>query len=411
VTAILTPVNGGSAKRAEGKRLWRKQLLPVGKINYKGETVDFSQEYLAELVRSFNSGAYDQVPFQLADGENKHTQLPERFHGEVRAIELTPEGLDIVVAATKAGHEVLSTNPRLGISARIVESLTHARDGKSFSSAIQHVLGTLDPVVTGMTPWRAIEASRTDADGTTIDLSNTQFEGAADAAPGQENDDMALTDAQQKNLEKLLNLDPEKLDSIIAGADTQRVTDEDLDRLLAEIENDETDGGDGDGDGDEDGEGDGDGSETGAKAPQKVTATLSQADRARLELANSAAAESREGFLALRQQLDSKDYEAERTAIARKYGIPPYIVDLARPALEGTGRVISLSNGDTADVGPMFRRTYEEIGKLVRLLDLGSELGQALDLSNDGEGQQAETRVTERTALVSTLLNGNYGLK
>lgn len=406
MTAILTPINGGKAKpSAGGKRLWRKQLLPVGRIIYKGEPVDFSQEYLEELVRSFNSGAYDQVPFQLADGENKHTQLPERFHGEVRAIELTPEGLDIVVAATKAGHEVLSTNPRLGISARIVESLTHARDGKSFRSAIQHVLGTLDPVVTGMTPWRAIEASRTGDDGTTIDLSNTTFEGAADAAPGRENDDMALTEAQQKNLEKLINLDPEKLDAIIEGSPVQRVTDEDLDRLLAEIENDTAGDEDGGEDGDEDG-----GTET-VTPPAKVTAQLSQADRAKLELANSTAAESRDGFLALRQQLDSKDYEAEREKISRRHGIPGYIVDLARPALEGTGRVISLSNGDTADVGPMFRKTYEEIGKLVKLLDLGEELGQALDLSNDGEAGRVQERTTERTELVSTLLNGNYGLK
>lgn len=216
---------------------------------------------------------------------------------------------------------------------------------------------------------------------------------------------MALTEAQQKNLEKLINLDPEKLDAIIEGSPVQRVTDEDLDRLLAEIENDTAGDEDGGEDGDEDG-----GTET-VTPPAKVTAQLSQADRAKLELANSTAAESRDGFLALRQQLDSKDYEAEREKISRRHGIPGYIVDLARPALEGTGRVISLSNGDTADVGPMFRKTYEEIGKLVKLLDLGEELGQALDLSNDGEASRVQERTTERTELVSTLLNGNYGLK
>jgi hypothetical protein len=71
-------------------------------------------------------------------------------------------------------ERVLTENPGLGISARIVEDYARS-DGQFFPAAIQHVLGTLDPRIPELGPWQLVEASN---DGSiVIDLSACQFGG------------------------------------------------------------------------------------------------------------------------------------------------------------------------------------------------------------------------------------------
>jgi len=133
MNALLTPYDKGDAKPA-GRNLFRKQLLPIAKINYKGRPIDFTRDYLAGLVKAFNDRAYDQVAFQLADAANTHTDDPERFRGEIAALEMTDDGLDVIVAATEDGSRLLRENPRLGVSAKIIEDYDRA-DGKFFARA------------------------------------------------------------------------------------------------------------------------------------------------------------------------------------------------------------------------------------------------------------------------------------
>ena len=82
MTALLTPYDKGTAKPA-GRNLFRKQLLPIARIDYKGRIIDFTKEYLSGLVKAFNNRAYDQVPFQLAPHGNS-TQTT-RSAGAVRS--------------------------------------------------------------------------------------------------------------------------------------------------------------------------------------------------------------------------------------------------------------------------------------------------------------------------------------
>ena len=81
---------------------------------------------------------------------------------------------------TPRGEEVLRENPKLGVSARIVEDYARS-DGKHFTAAIQHVLGTLDPRIPGLGAWEAIEAASPVPD-TVIDLSGESFAGEVDLA-------------------------------------------------------------------------------------------------------------------------------------------------------------------------------------------------------------------------------------
>jgi hypothetical protein len=67
-------------------------------------------------------------------------------------MQVEPDGLYVTLNPTERGARVLAENPGLGVSARIVEQYQRA-DGKFFPAAIQHVLGTLDPRVTGLGAW------------------------------------------------------------------------------------------------------------------------------------------------------------------------------------------------------------------------------------------------------------------
>ncbi len=115
------------------------------------------------------------MPFQIAPDDNRHTNDPERFRGEILDVEVGPDGLYGTVKTTPAGEQILSENPGLGVSARIVEDYARS-DGQFFSAALQHVLGTLDPRIPSLGPWQAIDASNSGE--LVIDLSAYQFDGA-----------------------------------------------------------------------------------------------------------------------------------------------------------------------------------------------------------------------------------------
>jgi hypothetical protein len=170
--AVLTPFTASEAVEL-GNRTWRKRVLPVGDVEYKGRLLHFTKDYLGRLVSAFQNRAYDQVPFQLADHANTHTNDPERTRGEITAMELGDDGLWITAELTPEGEKVLKDNPRLGVSARIVEGYDRS-DGKHFGEAIQHVLGTLDPRIPGLGAWTAIEAASPVPDQV-VDLSAESF--------------------------------------------------------------------------------------------------------------------------------------------------------------------------------------------------------------------------------------------
>src|ERR1017187_2819096 len=398
-TTVLTPVDRGNARQS-GASLWRKQLLPIAKINYKGRLIDFTREYLTGLAKAFNDRAYDRVPFQLADRDNAHTDDPERRRGWVNGLEVTDDGLDIIVSANDAGDALLRDGPELGISAKIIEDYERA-DGKFVPAAIKHVLGTLDPRLTGMRPWQAVEAANDD--GEVIDLTALEYaqddpeqpvqpELPADPAPTMEDNQMALTADQEARLAKLLDLPDDRFDALLAEPETAaedetELTEAELDALLAEVETEIT-------------------AETETAAePELVSAgaQLSNEAQAGIDLANARADEMSMQLARVRKQLDTAAYESERDALMRVHGIPPRITDLARSLLEGEGRTVDLANGKSADAGAIVRKVLAEIGKTVKMLELSVEPGPPLDGGADAERAAADQAVAERGELVSSV--------
>ena len=405
-TTVLTPMDRGKA-RPSGASLWRKQVLPLGEIDYKGRKITFSREYLAGLVKAFGDKAYDVVPFQFADGANTHTNAPEQRRGTVRDLELTPDGLDIIVETGADAGKHLAEYPDLGVSARIVEAYDRA-DGKFFPAAIQHVLGTLDPRITGLRPWQAIDAANDD--GEVLDLTGSEYATAstdsgmpadttppAVPAPAPKETGMAFTPDQEARLARLLDLPDDQFDAIITAdtepaAEEEQLTDEELEKLIASLPADEPAV-----------EPEIEPAPEGETEKVPVGASLSVEAQAAIDLANSRAEETSIELARVTSALNRAAFEKERDHYSREYGIPPRITDLARPVLEGEGHVVELANGSSVDAGSIVRKVLSEVGKTVKMLDLSGEMGSPLDGGRDAERAAEEQTAKDRSELVGAV--------
>jgi hypothetical protein len=311
--ALLAPLDRQEAVELSST-LWRKQLLPRGTINYKGRKISFDDQYLSDLASSFRGRAFDQVAFLLAKDDNSHTMDPERFRGEVKGMEVTDKGLDVLLDLTEDAADLVRKNPNLGVSARIIEGLDRA-DGAKFPRAIQHVLGTLDPRVTGMTSWQEVSLSEEVGDTVDMTTEEVQMSQTKDEAPpvetsSSDTDPPAHPEPNTvPGAPDLSNL-PTEEEILMDLVPDQPVTDPNLQRI------------------------------------EELELKL-----ARQEFANEA-----------RQWIDK--------------GVPPALVMLAKPVLElPQAPVIDLSNhgGDTIDVAKVLRDILEET---TGFIEMATERGQ-----------------------------------
>ena len=213
---------------------------------------------------------------------------------------------------------------------------------------------------------------------------------------------MALTDAQEARLARLLDLPDDQFNAVLAaggetaatGDDGEQLTDEQLQELIDSLPDEPDDerasGGD-----------DAEGTREGDREPVTAGASLSAEAQAQINLANSRAEETSLELARVTAALNRAAFEKERDWYSREYGIPPRITDLARPVLEGEGHVVELSNGSSVDAGAIVRKVLKEVGQTVRMLDLSGELGTPLDFSADAERQAEEKAAQDRAALVS----------
>lgn len=312
-------------------KLWRKQILPKGSINYQGRQIRFDSSYHKELVQNYKNGAYPQVPFQLADATNTHTNDPERTRGEMVDLRAEPDGLYGYFKLTDP--TVVLNNQNLGVSCRIVEGYTRESDNKYFGKSLQHVLGTLDPRVVGMKPWESVELAGTQTDSV-VDLSNQFYTKDGGEMPdGTETKHVVeLSTAQLERLQEMLAEEETEeegadLDGAFDDLDPADFADGDEEDLLdSELE----DGGD----------------------ESVALAAVSNLQNQVLELTN---------------KLERRDGEVELAQLAAT-GLAPAILEAARPLLAIQSGTIELSNG--AQVSPA-----RQVRTLLRTI---------LDLSNKG---------------------------
>lgn len=333
----------------DGKLAFWKQILPLKSIDYTAkdgsrQKIDFTKEYLTDLA---SNKAVDKIGFLLADKDNAHTMDPERWRGDVTAMEVREDGLygKIVFPSAEAAKAVLE-NPELGVSARIREGVQRS-DGSTVNRGIIHVLGTLDPQVSGMSPWQTADLS---IEGDYLDLSDKEYSDMADK-PSEK----ALADYTE--------------------ADIDKMTDEELDKFLAEFvpEFDAYNGDEPTDEADEDeSEDDHEDEDEDDKALVGAGADMSAKVSQDIELANQQVASANaRASEALRRVAEAEWREERGTYLSD--GVPPHALDLAAPVLNrADDMVIDLSNADEADVN---------VSQVVRgLLDA---LKGTVDLSNE----------------------------
>ena len=348
--APVTELSGGARPR------YRKQIMRLGTIRYRDRSgtdrmINFDREYLQSLADAFNQRAYDQVAYQLADAQNGHNNDPERFRGELVGVELTSDGLDGIFEPTEAGERLIKDNPRLGVSCRIIEGLEQA-DGRKFPRAIQHVLGTVNPQLTGMRPWEKVDLAQVRVDQT-WDLSGQTQE---DAMPDQETVTVELSAENAQRLQALL----EDLDAASTLGELIELSDPD-----GEDGSDESDSNS------EDDEG-GNGSDE---------LQLANSDQYQLLLARQEASDRR--ILELTQQMRDRDLQHELQRL-RERGLAPAILDAASPLLAVSAGSVELSSPDGRRVDPaqVVREVLQTVLDLsqqgLAVVDLDAEAGYAV---------------------------------
>jgi hypothetical protein len=342
-------VNLSSATKR--KRLWRKQILPLGSINYDGREIRFDSAYHRDLVRSFREGAYGQVPFQLADKDNAHTNDPERTRGDL--VDLRAEKDGLYGYFELPNPTLVLNNKKLGVSCRILENYTREHDGKKFGRALQHVLGTLDPRITGMKPWESVELSNqvdSELAAYTVDLSASFYTESGQKKDGAEmpdaNEDkqvVELSTAQLERLNALLEQDAAD-EQVIAGLnpddfepDAEETDEDERDAEELETEDDEVD--------------------------SVALAQIAELQRQVVALSNH-------------NTEQAVDFEVRQLAAT---GLAPSIVEAARPLLSLGAGVVELSNGNqvspAGQTRTLLRTILELSNKGLALVDLDREVG------------------------------------
>lgn len=361
--SMQTPFNAGTHTidlADDGKLAFWKQILPMKVVHYTGKdgkrhVIDFDRDYLTDLA---NNKMVDKIGFLLADKDNAHTMDPERWRGEVAAMEVRTEGDKpglygkIVFPNRDAARAVLD-NPDLPVSARIIDGGRERDDGSSVSRGIVHVLGTLDPQVSGMSGWQSADLS-TEA-GDVLDLTTETFE-----EKDMVHKKKSVADYTPEEIEAL---DGEELDSFLA--EVADLLDGTVDN---EIEDDPED---------ED--------EDMVDADLEPVA-LSRDTQGQIDLANSRATTALRQLAQARWDSTRKEYLAA--------GVPPHLLDLAEPIFNVPDEFVvdlSTTEGDGAEVN-VSKIVTSLLDAAKGTIDMSVEEGHGgVFKADDGEDPDAAT--------------------
>ena len=335
----LTPFEEGEPVELS-RTLFRKKILPLGSIDYKGRRINFDKAYLTDLAKAYDDGAFDQVPFMLADRNNAHTMDPDRYRGECKGVQVAEDGLYGVFDLTSDAAELVRRNPKLGVSARIVEGYDRA-DGKKYGRAMQHVLGTLDPRVPGLGAWQEVSLSGYDGDAKVVNLTEATYEGEIVTEQQTEANDLEeLTEEEARALLKAAGIDVDNIE-FEEDDDTEEPVDEDEEER---------------------------------------------------EPAMALSNEANERIAALEARLAEERWEKTRAAYITK-GVPPAVVDLAKPVLAHHEEVtIDLSNDNTVSATEVVTKLLD---KWVGFIDLANERGHTFASDEEVEGDDPDKGMLE----------------
>lgn len=328
-----------------GKRkLWKKQILPAGKKNYKGRELDFSTINPA-VLKAFDEKAFDAVPFVMSLADNQHPgtgQEADQLEGDLEKLEMDGGGnlfgyFDLS-NSPKVVDTIRKSNGKFGVSGRIEVDYTAEDSGRHFDYALSHVCGTTRPHIKGMAGWQPVDLSEEDKEREVIDFSSEVIdEPITDKDKKGTGDDLVAVEIPQDKLDRLLALLDYDDDGIEETAD-------DIEKK---------------------GEGEL------PPAAQAQIAAAEQAGKAALILAEN-----------MQRDAASTKWDAERAKLLSE-GVPPAILDLAGKVLSRHKSVtLTFAEDDVVDATDIVRQMLNESRGFI---ELGGERGHSF---RDGDTQE-----------------------
>lgn len=151
----------GGAPRATG-RVFRKHILTLGPLSYKGKTFNLDDAWYARLKDNFNSGV-SMVQVPLADERNQHSEDPMRNAGEVVGLER--DGQKVYTVLDVRDPDVakrLADKRIMGASAFLHMDYEDTRTQKKVGPALLHHCLTNRPYITDLEPYEEVVAATAD---------------------------------------------------------------------------------------------------------------------------------------------------------------------------------------------------------------------------------------------------------
>lgn len=140
--------------------LWRKQILPLGSIPWRGRELSFTLAYLGDMAAAFTAGALEVVPLMLGDRDTEFTYTglysdPSRVGGWVCSLAVVADGMDAVFDVNAETDAMLETAPSRDTAVQIIEGY-RTSDGREFPVVLGSVYTTTAPALIGLGPWQRV---------------------------------------------------------------------------------------------------------------------------------------------------------------------------------------------------------------------------------------------------------------
>jgi hypothetical protein len=145
-------------------KTYEKHILNKGVLLHPmtGAKINIDDEFVRKLKRNFDNGTCDIVQVPLADGQNAHSEDPDRNIGEVIDIRERDNKIYAVIDARRADAVDKLGKTWLGASAMLSTNYKDTKTGNRVGPTLLHVAVTNRPYVTGLEDYKEIvQASNT----------------------------------------------------------------------------------------------------------------------------------------------------------------------------------------------------------------------------------------------------------
>jgi hypothetical protein len=151
----------GAPAKARG-RVFRKHILNLGDLHYKGKTFHLDEDWYNRVSRNFESGvSMTQVP--LANDKNEHSEDPLRNTGEIIGLERRGGKVyDLIDVRDPDVAQRIADGRILGASAFLNMDQEDTRTGQKVGPALLHHCLTNRPHVLDLEPYEEVVAATAD---------------------------------------------------------------------------------------------------------------------------------------------------------------------------------------------------------------------------------------------------------